>query len=227
LLTHPLQFSLVRVLEGYGWPDWLGAPGKRYHRRRRRSMVPVPTESPPAAADLLKDFRRRRQYPPEDLVRPTFLGNVLAASEDTAGLPYGFDAVIAWPRIYPVLSNETRAVVDDRRTQLDVAARMTVTAGVITAVSAALLASSGWWWWLTAIPAALAVLAYAASVQAAVALGESLHVAFDLHRFDLTDTLRMPRPTTMADEKLTNEKLCRLWRGEIQTIDVPYQQPSS
>jgi hypothetical protein len=65
-------------------------------------------------------------------LQPTKLGNVLAARQDSAGRPYGFDAVTAWPRLYPVLGEQCRTLVDDRRGTLDAsvrpAATMTVTA---------------------------------------------------------------------------------------------------
>jgi len=69
---------------------------------------------------------------PDHPLQPTKLGNVLAAMQDSAGRPYGFDAVTAWPRLYPVLSEQCRTLVDDRRDTLDasvrLAATMTVTA---------------------------------------------------------------------------------------------------
>ncbi len=59
----------------------------------------------PAAAPL----------PAPELLRPTLPGNVLAAVESRAGEPYGLDAVVAWPRLYPLLGEGVKAVVDDRR----------------------------------------------------------------------------------------------------------------
>jgi hypothetical protein len=38
-------------------------------------------------------------------VTPPGLGNVLAAMEDGAGRTYGLDAVIVWPRLYPLWAN--------------------------------------------------------------------------------------------------------------------------
>ena len=48
---------------------------------------------------------------PDHLVRATGLGNALAAMEDSAGAAYGLDAVVAWPRLYPLLGDKVRAVV--------------------------------------------------------------------------------------------------------------------
>jgi hypothetical protein len=101
---------------------------------------------------------------------------------DSAGRAYGLDAVIAWPRLYPVLGEQTRSLVDDRRDTLDAAVRMAATMAVTAIASLALLSFSGVWVLLALIPAGIAVLAYNAAVQAALAYAETVHVAFDLHR---------------------------------------------
>jgi hypothetical protein len=71
---------------------------------------------------------------PDHLLQPTKLGNVLAAMQDSAGRSYGFDAVIAWPRLFPVLGEQCRTLVDDRRGTLDASVRLTATM-TVTAVA--------------------------------------------------------------------------------------------
>lgn len=225
LLVHPMQRSILRVLEGYHWPPWICRSRCKRHIRRRRALVIPPSMTHPSERQLAADWKRRRYYPAESRIRPTLFGNVLAAAEDSAGAAYGFDAVIAWPRLYMVLGETTRRVIDDRRNQLDLAARMTVTGMVMTVVAAALLADSGWWIFLALAPAAVAVFSYMAAVAGALTFGEAMHAAFDLHRFDLLDALRMPRPADNAAERDTNAELCRLWRREVQRISAVYRHP--
>ncbi|MFC4052448.1 hypothetical protein ACFOY4_22410 [Actinomadura syzygii] len=243
VLAAPLQMAMVRTLEGR-WPRLLGsgfARGRqlrRKHRLERAAELPAPADpesagtapEEPSPAVLQRAGRLgaelRRSFPMSDhLVRPTRLGNILAAMEDTAGRTYGLDGVIAWPRLYPQLSDRTRALVDDRRDMLDTAARLTVTSALVTVIGTALLVGTGWWHLLSLIPLGIAVLAYAGTVQAAHAYAEVVHVAFDLHRFDLLTALHMPLPTDTAAEATINQALCDMWRQGVPA-DLHYLHPT-
>ncbi len=61
----------------------------------------------------------------------------------------------------------------------------------------------------------MAMLAYNAAVQAALAYCEAVHVAFDLHRTDLLTALRMELPKRQDAEHILNEQWCDLWRQGI------------
>jgi len=121
----------------------------------------------------------------------------------------------AWPRLYPVLGEQAKSLVDDRRDALDAAVRMTATTAVTAIASLGLLARSGWWILLTLLPLGVAILAYNAAVQAALAYAESVHVAFDPHRADLLTALRMDLPRRQDTERTLNEQWCDLWRQGI------------
>ncbi|MFD3524954.1 hypothetical protein [Streptomyces sp. NPDC058653] len=234
LVLHPLQLSLVRLLEGY-WPRW-AAPLTRHclGRQRRkeaaaRSASRLPRDTPPdarsihAAGVAMSHLRARYPGRPEAL-RPTALGNALAAMEDRAGTAYGWDTPVAWPRLYPLLGAGVRSVVDDRRDQLDVCCRVSAVAGVSALASVPLLATTDWWLALTAAPLLLAWFAYSAAVRAAVSYGESVRVAFDLHRFDLYPALHIPVPDTPSTERTTNTALSTFWR-QGAPLTTPYEHP--
>lgn len=232
VVTAPLQLSLVRILEGQ-WPRALGAGwGLRWQqvRKARMAAASLPPQEEEPSHELVQragiaSARLRRSFPAAShLMRPTALGNVLTAMEDTAGRMYGMDAVVVWPRLYPVLGDSTRAIVDDRRDALDASARLTVTGVVVAAGSILLLLWSGWWLLVALIPLAVSAFAYAGAVQAALAYCEAVHVAFDLHRFDLLDALRLPRPPDRETEAEANQALCDLWRQAIETR-LSYQHP--
>jgi hypothetical protein len=226
VLLQPLQLRLVRLLEG-DWPAWANAVGRlgvrRQEQARARLVLQAAVPDEDAGDDAVQQAgqagtRLAARYPPSSRsVRPTALGNALAAMEERAGSEYGWDAVVAWPRLYPVLGEQTRAVVDDRRNILDAAARLSATATVTVLVTAGLLARSGWWVLLTAVPLLVAALAYAGAVQAAIAYGEAVSVAFDLHRFDLLDRLHLPLPSNQVAERQLADELCAMWR---QGLDV-------
>jgi hypothetical protein len=217
ILTQPLQLPLVRLLEGY-WPSIAepvararrGAHRKRRARFERAQLMTAEhhdSEGDGREARVQAAWRLRKLYPPDPLVMPTALGNALRAAEDRAGRRYGLDSVVAWPRLYPLLSERVLAIVDDERTQLDVAVRFCAVLFVAALVSLGLLITHGW---LLLLPAGLFVvawLAYRASVGAAVAYGEGLETAFDLHRFDLLRALRLPLPATSEDERALNAQV--------------------
>ena len=92
---------------------------------------------------------------------------------DRAGRAYGLDAVTAWPRLYPLLGEQVKSLVDDRRDALDAAVRMAATMAVTAIASLALLLRTGWWILLALLPLGIAVLAYNAAVQAALAFSEN------------------------------------------------------
>jgi hypothetical protein len=232
VLGTPLQLALVRVLEG----QWLSARLARLSRRgqeRRRKRLADAEELPEGEvgeAELqaagAAGARLRRLFPEPELLRPTLLGNVLAATESRAGEPYGLDAVVAWPRLYPLLGEGVKAVVDDRRAIMDAAARLSVTMAATGVIAAGLLARSGWWVLLALAPLVIARVAYVGAVHAAVAYGESVRVAIDLHRFALIDVLRLPRPSDPDDERRRNAELSDLWRQGLPMSPEPYRHPA-
>jgi hypothetical protein len=211
------------VAEGT-WPLWLGAAWARRWQRHRKTrllraaqlpagpeLTDVAVQRAGAAGDLL-----RRRFPmPDHLLRPTALGNVLAAMEDTAGRAYGLDPVVAWPRLYPLLGDQVKSLVDDRRDALDASVRMTATMTVTALLALALLLRSSWWTLLASMPLAVAVLTYGAAVQAALAYAETVRASFDLHHADLLAALRIHPPTQPEAERILNEQWCDHWRQGI------------
>jgi hypothetical protein len=250
LILYPFQLSLVRLLEGY-WEatrfgNAMSAIGIELHRREvERLRELADTELPRLLGEGLPDrdlleahrLQRRAQrqlemsYPSdEERLLPTQLGNALRAFEDQAGQRYGLDTVTMFPRLTPHVSDPVRNALDDLRDQLDIAARLCITLLLATVVSAALLFAHGWWLALPATTALLAWVAYRSAVQAAIAYGEEIAVAFDLHRFDMLRGLHFPLPD--ADQEiafnhwLSNFFRDRQWRQDLKPGEYPdYQHP--
>ncbi|KAF5990794.1 hypothetical protein [Streptomyces sp. WAC00263] len=227
LLVHPLQLTLVRLLEG-AWPTFMAPVRRRCVARQRakrrvldtRSALPPdnPTRAQVQAAGEA-GLQMRRRFPPRDRVMPSALGNALAAMEHRAGSAYGWDATVAWPRLYPLVSEQTRAIVDDRRDTMDTAVRLACTAFVAAAAALALLWRSGGWILLPLLLLAVSRIAYRGAVGAAVAYGEAVEAAFDLHRFDLVAALRLPLPADHAEERDQAKDVSAFWR---QRTPVPF-----
>ncbi|HUO72604.1 MAG TPA: hypothetical protein VMU39_17680 [Solirubrobacteraceae bacterium] len=220
VILQPLQLALVRLLEGY-WGDSglaraAAARGTAHHERERRQLEQavvvrgrMPTE---AELDRMGDAAaRRRLYPTNWSLLPTRLGNVLRASEERAGGRYGLNSIVAWPRLLPLLPDTLRATADDQRTQLDAAARLCVVLILASVIGVCFLAPHPVWLIAPAVTMGLAVVAYKATIAAAIAYGETLEVAFDLHRFDLLRAVCAPLPADTNAELTTNASLSSFW----------------
>jgi hypothetical protein len=230
LVAQPLQLGLVRLLEGY-WPAAarpLAQPAIRRQRARCDALARVagPRAQAPDATELAAmaeaEARLRRCFgsDPEQLL-PTRLGNALRAAESRAGEPYGLDAVVAWPRLYPLLGEAVRALVDDQRDALDLAARFCVVFAAGAAISLGLLVTHGAWLLVPAGCALLAWLSYRGAVAAAFAYGEGIRAAIDLHRFDLLGALHLPLPRTLEEERALNRDLSSFLR-QGWPVDLAY-----
>jgi hypothetical protein len=223
LLLDPLQLRLVRLLEG-NWPSNAGQVSRwsveRQCRRRARKENGARLSENPSAEEIQKagarDAQLLQRFPANTRdIRATALGNVLAAAESQAGLAYGWDAAVAWPRLYPLLSPSVRTIVDGQRDRLDALSRLSVTAGTTAFLSLALLCTSGWWVLLAAVPIIVSRVAYDGTVHTAIAYGESMKIAFDLNRFDLLRTLHLPLPPDLAQERKIADEVSLMWRQGV------------
>jgi hypothetical protein len=50
----------------------------------------------------------------------------LRSAEENAGRKYSLNAIVFWPRLYPLLPDNIKGIVDDQRNQLDIATRLSV-----------------------------------------------------------------------------------------------------
>ncbi|GAA1840797.1 hypothetical protein [Actinomadura bangladeshensis] len=227
VVLQPFQLAMMRMLEGAG-PAWPGrgrllrGQQARKNELMARAVVSGPGLTPAQLQEAGESGHElRRRFPrPAHLLRATALGNVLTAMEDGAGRAYGIDPVVAWPRLYPLLGERVRELVDDRRDSLDLAGRMAVTMALTAVATGALLSGSGPWWSLTLIPVVLAWTSYRGAVHAALAYAESVTVAFDLHRAELFGALRVDLPTTHEAERELNEAWCDHWRQGVPLRDA-------
>jgi hypothetical protein len=234
VILHPFQFSLVRLLEGYWDGTSLGRPfsalGTELHRRRRhrlRQLAQLDPRTPEEAQRRQWAEEQLNQYPAEDRLLPSRLGNTLRAAEDEAGKRYELPTVAAMPRLYPYLSERFAAVFVDRRNQLDVAVRFCTVLALAAVIAAALLLPNGGLWrLLPPVIALLAWISYQAAIRTAATYGQALFVAFDLHRFDMIRALHYPLPHSRAEELAFNERLSALFiEGVVPDVDYRHTDP--
>ncbi|HZN20788.1 MAG TPA: hypothetical protein VFB84_21795 [Micromonosporaceae bacterium] len=157
------------------------------------------------------------------LVWPSRLPAALAGSRGTIDRVYGFDLATAWPRLDPLLSDQVRRQVEQRRMAFELALRSTSTAAAVTLAAVAAL----FVWPRSALlllpaPAVVTVVAYRAAVRNATRYGQAMRVAFDLHRFDLLAALHLPLPDSPAEERAFNRRLSEAWAIGVP-LDVAYR----
>lgn len=210
LVTQPFQLALVRILEGYGWPAantlvvWLTArQGRRRQALRDAIQIDAAEVSVEQQTAMSEAARRLSTYFPQaHRLLPTALGNALRAAEDLPTLRYGVDAIVVWPRLYPLVSTKLAATIDGARQQLDFLARMSVMFVLAAFISLAYLWHAWLWAAATVVVFLLfAWLAYRGAVEAAVAYGLTVQSAIDLHRFDFLKALHLALPKNAAEEE--------------------------
>lgn len=177
-------------------------------------------------AELERLGEQIRLYPATASVRPTTLGNVVAAGEQDAGRPYGLDARLALPRLELLLPDSTAKLLASRRDDLGFSLRFCSTLLMAAVASVALLAAqlNSLAILIPILTTVFAWLSYRNAIAAAVTYAETLRVVFDLHRFLLYEALRYPLPTDLDDEhKAANQINGFLASGVINPW--PYLHP--
>ena len=232
LLLQPLQLSMVRILEGYwrvplipivgrlltkGGTAWQGYRRRRLQEQTQTTKPLTDLTAEDTARMAAADWRLRRYYPARSRLMATSLGNALRAAEDVPQVRYGLDAVVIWPRLFPLLPEKTANILSDRRNQLDVAVRFCVIFSLAAVVSMFFLYPHRWWLLIPAAALFLARLSYMGAVSTAVTYGESLQAAFDLHRLELWKALHIPLAADLESERKTNQLISDFFRQDIDT----------
>ncbi|MGE5465018.1 MAG: hypothetical protein ACM3PS_16765, partial [Syntrophothermus sp.] len=185
VLMKSLRFPVLRFLEGY-WP-WpfnylgMGLTGlhrrsyqKKYNELRRLKALESKGELDDRQRERLGELESWAHWSPAraNELMPTALGNILRARERGPERRYGLDAVICWPRIWPLLASNVREDLTAARGSLDSLAEL-------------------WFWglllllwvslspWVILISVLWMITAYMLALQAAMTYGELLEAAFD------------------------------------------------
>jgi hypothetical protein len=248
VIIHPIQFAVVQFFEGY-WGTTPIAQAIRLQRILRYQRLCKDLESERNFADNMLAYwraagirttpairaplRSRRDeavrvldnFPRAmDQVMPTRLGNVLRRAEHQAGSQYGMDALQVIPHLLLIAPSRHVDYVNDQRSQLDLAVRMTFVSAL--AAATAILFLWPYPWVLVAIvPYALAYLSYRGSVVAASHYGAALDTLINLDRFALYKELHLQLPAKTTEERDTNRKMASLFRYDPDK-DIDYEYPA-
>jgi hypothetical protein len=257
LLLHPLQFPLTQFLEGYWGSGKLGvaaaAARSNQHRGRRRRlgrrMVAAEAKLPDIShrnqrlndrvhGDALLRYyiqgqeaaREDSEYP-EAMRRtmPTMLGNVLRRYEESAGSRFGLDAIQVAPYLATVAAPDQLKYLRGAREGMDTAISLSVAALVATVMTVGLLLLDRGWLLLALLPYAIAYVSYRGAVSAAAEYGTALSVVVTLGRFDLYQSLHLPIPDNLAEERRRNKDLAQLLGGPVhrEASEIRYRHPDA
>lgn len=222
VLMQAIRFPILRLLEGYWpWPlRYLGARivalrkpyfQKRYDELRLLKASEVKGNLDPGQRvklSQLEVWAHRYPVKADDLL-PTSLGNILRAREYSPERKYGLDALICWPRLWPLLPENMRMDLSNARASLDRMAELCFW-GLLFLLWVFLNS------WALVVGLLWMVMSYSMAQQAAMAYGDLLESAFDLHRFSLYDAMGWPRPNNSEEEKMLGSQLTEyLWRGTL------------
>ncbi len=145
-------------------------------------------------------------FPPSvDLVLPTKFGNILRSAESYSGTRYGIDAVLFWPRLFFVIHDDYKKVINESRDELSFLVNCSVLASTFFVICVGyalcefnqvenrfLLAS--------VISLVLAWFFNRASLISVRAFGDTIRSAYDLFRLDLLKQLRLKMPKNSYEE---------------------------
>jgi hypothetical protein len=202
---------IIRLFEGYVAPaSWFAGLA-----RQRQLQL---------ASDLLTtkpdEFQRRFPPYPRKLeagdVAPTTLGNLLLSAEAYSMDRYGVDSVRMWPRLYHVIPEALRTSMADARASMEFLLVVALFAGLYAAIGSMTIAVGAGPvpWFVGSLGGGLviAVAAYYAALAPAAIYGDHIRAAYDLHRLELLEELRLPQPATLAEER-------RLWKTAVSLLD--------
>ena len=141
----------------------------------------------------------------DELLKPTRLGNVLAAAEEYSYQVYRLDAVIWWPRLAALLPESFRIQVDIALTPMLAVLNLSIIFTFSALIEGCLLLDQHQWplcVLIFLIGLGLAWICYLSSINQAAVYGRFVRVAFDLYRHEVFKQMHIPVPDNPVEERL-------------------------
>jgi hypothetical protein len=224
LALHPLQFALVQFYEGYWGASPLGrnlaALRIAHHRRRLHELIRGAAKKDTEADRLRRSYPREPKY-----VLPTRLGNILRHYELLVGQQYGLNVLTILPHLALAAKPEDVRYLDDQRTQLDLAVRLSFTSFLSCAMTMLFLWRRGLWLLIVLIPYFVGYIAYRGALVAAHQYGIAMTALLDLNRFALYERLRLGMPEDIEKEREVNKDLMKLIEAYSKHTPMVYRPP--
>jgi hypothetical protein len=201
-VLQALQDAIVRMYEGYSMWNWLAGLGVAAQQRHAGILLFQASRGPRSQTARYRHFLSFPQR--SDDLRPTRLGNVLAAAERHPNYAYRMDGVLWWPRLYPLLSERFTERLEATLIPMLALLNMCTVALIVTVLGSAYLAwdDARTWLFMASLGSGLlfSTLLYNAAVSQAIGYGNLVRSAFDLYRHEILKQMGMFIPTNLQDE---------------------------
>ncbi|MFF2847462.1 hypothetical protein ACFVT5_14150 [Streptomyces sp. NPDC058001] len=202
-LLAAVRPGIIRLFEGY----WDAVPLLRRIARRCARRLDDPVER----------SRRPWSLPAPEEMLPTRFGNIIRAAEQEARR-YGMDAATAWPRLYVTLPETFTTHFAAAAGAVDLAVTISSLGAVFAVVGGGFAAVALPWYaaaYCAGGGALTCWLGHQAAVRAAVAYGELIRTAFDVHRWLLLDAMGLTRPTGLNAEREQWRQIHQVWQRGV------------
>jgi len=163
-----------------------------------------------------------------ELLKPTLLGNVLAAAEEYSYQVYRLDAVIWWPRLTTLLPEDFRIQVDIALTPMLTVLNLSVIFSLLALVGLGLLLAYHQWFlygFIVIVGLLLARSFYVAAINQAAVYGKLVRVAFDLYRHEILKKMHIPVPDNLVAERMLWDLLTNWHYFYIVPWDIKSDTP--
>jgi hypothetical protein len=196
--------AILKFFEGY-WRipivgEYIKDIGRSWHRKKLESLA-LRIDEPEA----YEEINLKYPLPEQAEVMPTLLGNILKNAELYPRDRYGLDAVLFWPRLYPLFPPQFAADIAQLRGNVDKMLLVTILAAVFSLLSGGylLVIRAPWLLFVLCFGGGVITMftAYRGAMGSVMPYAEQIKTAFDLYRNDLLQRMRVPLPTTLDEEK--------------------------
>jgi hypothetical protein len=198
--VHTKYEAVDLAIEQEDSARWKATPARVEQQRLMRQRMLYSLDEQEAARALAS-------YPtsPAD-VMPTSLGNVLRRYETQARDYFGLDPIVAMPYVALLAEDNVRSYLDDQRSGMDLAVRLTLVWAMCAAIGVGFLWRYDTWLLVPGVAYGLAVLSYRGAARAAMFYGSAMTVTLTLTRRALWDRLGVSPPSnSKAEETLNGE----------------------
>jgi hypothetical protein len=222
LLLTVLNIHITQALGGYGkWNPLrlLEARERRRYHSMQRNLQQAREEdnSDNQEAELLMSVVS--QFPREENLLPTKLGNALRAFEDYPRVMYGLDPIPGWLHIYSVLPERVSKKIDQTRAYLDFWIHTCALSFLYALVSVVLVIFNDLTFlWVPVVALGVTRVTYNGAVSAAKLWGGWVKSTIDLYLPDLRRQLGFATPANWEEER-------QMWEQFSQAII--YRAPQS
>lgn len=203
---------LILLYEGY-WPE---RPGINWLKKKLSSRQDRQAHSQRGFLSCPLDKNR---------IKPTRLGNILAAAEEYPLELYGMNALLWWPRLVTLLPVTITTAMSEAEGSMISLLNMSTIFLLFIPIEFGFALTFGGNWWITLLliigSGILSRMCYHAAVSQAENYGAMIRTAFDLYRHSILKHMRIPLPGNLVDEQV-------LWKAlnmRIFSYIPPWQTP--